>query len=130
MNHALRRRTAGYSLMEILVALGVLAIGLAGVFSLFGIATTTQRRAADQANAALVAARAFAEVQARFSAGDPQAVKDQSFPEFPGYRYDVEAIAVAATLPEYAVKVTVKWKFRGKDAQEVFETVMLGKSGG
>ncbi len=116
---------SGFSLVEILMALAVLAIGLAGIFSLFGIATTTHRRATDQSTVGLIAQRARAEVQARFTAGQAGAVTAQTFPEFPGYTYDVETQDLGGVLPSYAVKIVVKWKFRGRETQEVFETVMI-----
>ncbi len=116
----------GFSLMEILVALAVLAIGLSGIFALFGVATTTHRRALNQSNVGLLAARARAEVQARFATGDTSSVKELSFPEFPGFTYDVETQSIPGPLPQFAVKVTVKWPFRGQPTTETFETVMLG----
>lgn len=50
-----RRRNQGFTLLEIIVALGVLAIGATAAFSLFVAGAASGRRAEHEVNAALIA---------------------------------------------------------------------------
>jgi len=63
----------GFSLLEIIVALGIFMIGAASVFALFAAGAGAHRRAVDRANAARAADSIFAELEAKWTlAGDLQ----------------------------------------------------------
>lgn len=55
MRRVRRSRRAGFTLLEIIVAMGVLAIGATAAFSLLVAAASAGRRAEHQVNAALIA---------------------------------------------------------------------------
>ena len=54
---------AGFSLLEVLVAMFILSIGAASVLALYAAAARTHRRSVDRTHAALIAERVFAEIQ-------------------------------------------------------------------
>jgi len=56
--------SGGFTLMEILIAIGILAIGMMGVLSMLSAGTVTHRRARDQATTSLLAASLMSDFQA------------------------------------------------------------------
>lgn len=61
----------GFSLLEIIVALGIFMVGAASVFALFAAGAGAHKRAVDRANAARAADSIFAELEAKWTlAGD------------------------------------------------------------
>lgn len=121
------RRPRGFSLVEILIALAILAVGLVSVFALFGAATMTHRRGVDHTNVGLLSLAALAEAKEALTGdGAPVDVTDQKVPGFPdGYSYDIEYEAIGDGRLEYKVLITVKWQRAGDPRTEVFETVLL-----
>lgn len=68
-----RRRDLGFSLLEIIVALGIFMVGAASVFTLFAAGAGAHKRAIDRANAARAADSIFAELESKWTlAGDLQ----------------------------------------------------------
>jgi len=55
---------AGFTLTEVLVAMGLLAIGMAGILSLFSAAVTLQREATERMDVALLLPGVMGEVRA------------------------------------------------------------------
>jgi prepilin-type N-terminal cleavage/methylation domain-containing protein len=142
------RRRAGFTLVEVLVALGIMAIGITAVIGVFTMATTTHKRAIDATSAALIAQSAVAELRGaltvRFDAaalpvaGGGGAAPDAPAPvlawrrgahdpSFPGYSYDVLLTPLDAKKPSDAdvfhVEVRVKWLATGQQRGETFHTV-------
>jgi prepilin-type N-terminal cleavage/methylation domain-containing protein len=61
------KRTRGFTLLEIIVALGVLAVGATAAFSLLVAAASAGRRAEHEVNAALIADSRIADLKADLS---------------------------------------------------------------
>jgi prepilin-type N-terminal cleavage/methylation domain-containing protein len=59
----------GFTLVEILIALGVLAFGLVAVLGLMAAATTTHKKAVDRVNAALLADSIMADIDSALTVG-------------------------------------------------------------
>ncbi len=121
-----RRARAGFTLVEILVALVILAFGLAAILTLFSQATRTHKRSVDATAVAALAQAVLADAQADLDAGAaPKPVQGQTFPGFSAeYRYDLEFTALGG--PGYEVRVVVKYGGTGAGArQETFETVLI-----
>jgi prepilin-type N-terminal cleavage/methylation domain-containing protein len=118
---------SGFTLIEILVALMVLALGLVSVFALFGLATATHRRGVDAQTVADLAMTTFAEIETRFARDEPQDLSDQSHPLFSrGYLYGVQFIPLGGAGGQaYLVRLTITWQTRGKRHSETFERVMF-----
>ncbi len=121
------RRPRGFSLVEILIALAILAVGMVSVFALFGAATITHRRGVDHTNVGLLALAALSEAKEALTGdGTPVDVADQKLPGFPdAYTYDIEYEPLGDDRLEYKVVVTVKFQRGGEPHTEVFETVLL-----
>lgn len=121
------RRDRGFSLIEILIALGILAVGLVSVFALFGAATATHRRGVDHTTTSLLALAALAEAKEALQGDNsPADIEGKSVPGFPdGYTYDISFEPIGNAQIEYKVTVTVKRQRGGEPQSEVFETVLV-----
>lgn len=136
---------SGFSLLEILVALGILAIGLASVFALFIAGTAAHRRAIDRHDISEVAEQCFADlestIQARWALSrgeDPMEFLSQLEREpplddvkrkWPDFDLTLELLPVVGSSDEVVARLTVRWKNRGADRREVFEQIVLFASG-
>ncbi len=121
------RRNRGFSLIEILIALAILAVGLVSVFSLFAAATSTHRRGVDHTTTSLLALAALAEAKEALQ-GDrsPADLEGKSLPGFPeGYTYDITFEPIGDARIEYKVTVKVKRQRGGEPQVEEFETVLV-----
>ncbi len=126
-------RQAGFSLLEIIIALGILAVGISSAIALFAAATAAHKRAIDRTHAAAIAEQAFADVESALMRGvDPAEIAEnpplaEIQRNYPGYEVDVKFFAVggATAEDELLVEVTVHWKFRGKDRGEVFRQIVV-----
>ena len=64
MSHRNQSETSnGFTLIEVLMALGILAFGLVTVLGVFTMATTTHKRAIDRVNSALLAESVIDDLQ-------------------------------------------------------------------
>jgi len=100
-------RARGFSLLEVLIALMILSIGAASVLALFAGAATTHKRSLDRTQAALVAERVIAEVQARYTVGmTAEMVRERMEKEvarlFGDYRWDLLLVHPAELEPDAA----------------------------
>lgn len=137
-------RNGGFTLIEVLIALGIMSIGITAVIGIFTMATTTHKRAIDETSAALIAQSAVADARATLTArydasalpvvaeGPPPVLalrKNATDPAFPGYSYDVLLTPIdapkAADADVFHVEVRVKWQATGKQRGETFHTVAL-----
>lgn len=148
-------RNAGFSLLEVLVAMMILAIGAASVLSLFAGAASTHRRGLDRTQAALVAEQVIAEVRGRYTEGSTaetlRARVEAEVPRlFGDYRWDLVLVEPAllerargsnkpanedeeADRPDWEpgelfVRVAVRWKRSGSERAESFETILLPRN--
>lgn len=101
------RARGGFTLIEMVVATVVLAVGVVGALSVFGVISRASATAAEYDQAALLAERRLAEVEALGSEG---AVSDSGDfgEEFPGYRWEQEVLETEHEgLQE--LRLTVEW---------------------
>ncbi len=124
---AVRNSQDGFTLIEILIALMVLAVGLVGVFALFGLATATHRRGVDAQTVADLATTVFAEIEREFAREEPQDFSNRKHPQFSqGFVYGAQFVQLGVAGGQtYLVRLTIGWQTRGKRHSETFERVMF-----
>lgn len=122
---ARRQRQAGFTLMEILIALGIFVIAAVSIMSLFMVATSTHKRAVDATRAGMLAETLLSEIDtAARTQGAIRAVsKKTPHPDYPGMTYTIELKEI--TPDEHKVVVVIHWKREGKDREQRFDTVVL-----
>ncbi|MBN1417968.1 MAG: prepilin-type N-terminal cleavage/methylation domain-containing protein [Planctomycetes bacterium] len=128
-------RRAGFSLIEVLVAFAILAIGASSALAVFAAATAAHRRAADRVRETLLAEAVvsairgelvgdipLAEIGERVKRQDPGAVA-------PGYvyRFELAPLSSAGPIPEILIRVWVK-RAKGEGEEALFETVALPRA--
>ncbi len=145
-----RNPAAGFTLVECLAALIILAIGLFGVFTIFVAGVATHKKGMDQTTAGSLGQKVLAELEANLDDNylkqlsglaakrNPRAprsfrrqleLKDMTDPRFPSlYKYDLVLRPLdPRTRESYAVTLRIKWTEGGEARAAVFETVVLRK---
>ncbi|MAG57295.1 MAG: hypothetical protein CMJ83_13460 [Planctomycetes bacterium] len=96
MNAAVRQ--AGFTLIEILVAMGILLMGMTGIFAVFAASLALQKEATERFDVSMQLSAVMAQVQGDLaasldgkSAGDATRLSGQRFPvpDNPNYSYRV-----------------------------------------
>lgn len=143
------REQGGFTLIEVLMALAIMAVGSTAAIGLFTAAVSLHKRALDQTTASLVAQSAFAEVRGALTLGFdterlervPTALapgaggasvlyfrKNVQDPAYPGYRYDVLLTPVGGASPvdadTFHAEVRVRWKTAGPGRVSEFHSVL------
>lgn len=150
-----RRDSAGFTLLEVIVAMGVLAIGATAAFALLVAAAAAGRRAQHQVNTALIAETILNDttleeglrldqlpVAQRPTPAGGQAPpapaqgletryleQNATWKAYPDYTYDVAITPLESPEPDkpwaYLVEVEVRWSEKGQRRSAVFSTVRL-----
>ena len=128
-----RRTERGFTLIAILVAIGLLALGITAVLFLFAMGARSHRRATLRTQAALLAEAVVNRLQAEFpQAAEPQAITNATDPDFPGFTYDVSFSPLDDNAQYYKVTVVVRWGEPGLPGterdSETFATVLHQRS--
>jgi prepilin-type N-terminal cleavage/methylation domain-containing protein len=126
------RDRRGFTLIEMVVALGILLVGMVSVLALFTSAVSLHKAAIDQTEVSLVAEQVMLRIRGQIDAGrDPKAVA-QSFTdwkdaEHPTYRVTAELVDVtnAAGEPEWVLAVHVKYPAGNRENTETYRTVVV-----
>ncbi|MBI4713526.1 MAG: prepilin-type N-terminal cleavage/methylation domain-containing protein [Planctomycetes bacterium] len=121
----------GFTLLEILVALMILAIGLASVFALFGAGTSSYRRSVNDATVARMATTMLAEIETSLQNLPPGNIPlrdatNKTHPDFPSiYTYDLTLTPITDSANDSVfVTLTIKWKQPKGFGSEKFETII------
>ena len=124
---------SGFTLTEVLVAMGILAIGAVAALSLFAAAAATQHRAVHRAQSAYMAEEVIALTEARFHGEvslEDLEVEGASLERFPGYVYDVRLTPLDEDMEiEVLVEVKVRWSSKGIGQESVYKTILLRSVG-
>lgn len=133
----------GFTLVEIVVAMGLLLIGMSSLLALFsfgaGLTRTAQLRTAGAASVEAVVQdleeTLFPLVQVEGAigpvAGEPREIIDRELPGSPGVLYTAVATPNPAEAGrpggplEYKVEVEMRWRVGGQDRKRSFETLLL-----
>jgi type II secretory pathway pseudopilin PulG len=100
---------SGFTILEVVIALGILAFGSVAVISLFASAVRQYKDAVNTTQMALLADQVLAEAQTKLdSTANPTEIPWKSDPTFPHFEYKV--VFTKADLPyEYKVRVIIGW---------------------
>lgn len=131
-----RGRTSGFSLIEVVVALAILALGMTSAIALFAAATAAHRTAIHQSQAADLAEWALADIESALLLGaDPSELVNNPPTEaiardWPGYRLEVSIVPAAgeAGEDEALVGVGVLWSTRGRDERLEFQQIVVRRT--
>ena len=129
-------RRGGFTLMEVVVALGVLMLGIGSVLALFTSATAAHRRAIHHTQATEVAEWALADVESALRRGVELSEIVEEPPlealraDWPGYRVEVSLVPIAGETgsDEILVRVGVIWQSAGRDARLDFQEIVARRS--
>ena len=130
-----RATSAAFTLTEVLVAMGVLAIGAVAALSLFAAAAATHKRAVDRANSAYLAEHVIALMEVRLRGDADLAdleVQGGKVEEYPDYEYDVvleDLEGDGGYGLEVLVVVTIRWNTKGRQGAEEYQTILLRSLG-
>ncbi|MCA8962616.1 MAG: hypothetical protein KDC38_18955, partial [Planctomycetes bacterium] len=116
-----------------IIALGILAIGIASAIALFAAATAAHKRAIDRTHAAAIAEQVFADVESALERGRGIEEVTASPPldavraNYPGYEVELDFYEVSGETAsdEILLDVHVRWRFRGRDSEEVFQQLLV-----
>ena len=128
------RRLSAFTILEILIAIGILAVGISAAISLFTTGVRQYKDAIDATQVSLLAEATLVEAQKELNENDtpptPLWKRDTNFPTFE-YRIEYTATDLAG---EYKVRVIIGWAKEKKpphpdddrfELQKEFHTVLL-----
>lgn len=109
----------GFTLIEIVISMAILAIGLVGILSLFPVGFDSARRSINLTQAALYAQEKLAQIKRD---GFQDLVSKKGDFADPNYKW--ELVVSDETPAGYLKKaeLTVTWNYKNKPHQEVFTT--------
>jgi len=134
IQHSASRNRGGFTILEVLLAIGILALSITAVLFLFTMGTRSHKRALDRTRAAILAETVASELQARLGPtyDATQPITNATHPDFPGFLYDVTFTPLYGGTSYYKVSVVVHWGDPGTAQEarnsEKYETVLQRKS--
>ncbi|HRT96371.1 MAG TPA: hypothetical protein P5532_18255 [Planctomycetota bacterium] len=139
--HSALRPRGGFTIIEILLAIGILAISITSVLFLFAMGMRSHKRALDRSRAALLAEAVANQLQAGLKQyADPKDPRDPTVappsdathPDFPGFTYTATFAPLYGGTSYYRVTLLIRWGDPNEPAEarnsETYETVLQRKS--
>lgn len=146
-----RTASQGFSLLEVIVALGIVTVGVTSVLALFASGVDVHKRSIDQSNASLAALSIASELEARYTMTRIDAwkkkvqkknkkisdsdfladipAKGEEYPPVPGfsdYVYGVEFYPLDPDANAVLARINILWRGGGgRPVTEEFRTVLL-----
>jgi type II secretory pathway pseudopilin PulG len=126
-----RSKRSAFTLVEMMIAMGILVIGVTSVLGLLAFGAALQRTAERRSETALAAEQVIADLRELFvvkedgSLSEPaSSTLDRPVPGHPNLTAHVEVKKNPALDTEYFATVQIQWKERGKLRSEVFRTIL------
>lgn len=136
-----RTRSAAFTIVEVVIAMGLFLIGMSSVLGLLAFGAALTRNAALESDAASAAEGVMADLEERlfpldlvdgeWVAGEPAEIVDRPLPSHPGIVYSATAVPNPRGVSHpgetlvYKVDVTLTWKNGGQRRTRSFTTLML-----
>jgi prepilin-type N-terminal cleavage/methylation domain-containing protein len=129
-----RRQTAGFTLIEMMVALGILLVGVTTLLTVLGDSMSLRRTSEGRIAAGLIAEDVLHQIQSQGFQRKPAATSpldlelrsldDQPVPGVPGGTWSV-AYAEDETRPDIVLAtVKVRWLEQGDSVQQEFQAIL------
>jgi len=132
IRHRGPRARAGFTLIEVLVALGILLFGMTAVLGLFTFGAALSRSAhlrtvGSSATDAVVAdlSETLFPFDAQGEAGEPRPIADRPVPGYPELVYSAKATQNPEQPLEYKVEIRLRWASAGVEREKQFTTILL-----
>ncbi len=130
--HARRAPRAGFTIIEVVLAMGILVMGMTVLLSLltFGAAltrTAALRTAASTAIEAVIGdlQESLFPLQDDGTVGEPRQIEGRAVPNAPGVIYSASARPNPDEPLEYAVDIDLSWETSGVRRAKSFQTLLL-----
>lgn len=136
-------RTAGFTIVEIVVAMGILLIGMSAILGLLTFGATMTRAAAMRGSASTSVEALVADLEETlfpitrdpqtgdWSVGEPPQIEERAVPGYPGLSYSAKAVPDPNELSapdgplRYLVTVEMRWTAGGRARSKSFQTLLL-----
>ena len=121
---------SGFTLVEILVALGIFVVGMGSIVGLLMAATWSHRQAQIETDVTLLVDSLVSEIESspRFVIKQPLAnIQKRESRQYPGFSYNVRFEALDSVGFEVLSLIEVEWTERGEKRSRVFRTILLRK---
>ncbi|MDG1456284.1 MAG: prepilin-type N-terminal cleavage/methylation domain-containing protein [Planctomycetota bacterium] len=127
-----QRSDSGFSLLEVIVALGILAVGVGAAISLFTAGTAAHSRAIDRLKAIEISESVFAAIEGALRDGanieDIQTsdLIPSVLESWPGVKVEIafSTIPKPDFVDEVVIRLGIRWISRGQQAEEKFEQII------
>ena len=130
-DHKCRSKEAGFSLIEVIVALGILAVGIGTCIALFAAATAAHKRAIDRVHISAIVEQAFADIESALAEGEDPAELEKTppFQDIERNRPGFQVTPVFYEVPagdgdELLLEIRIIWTARGVDREEIFSQII------
>lgn len=141
--HNKSSRSAGFTIVEIVVAMGVLLLGMSAILGLLTFGATMTRAAAMRGSASTSVEAVVADLEETlfpitrdpqtgdWSVGEPATVTSVAVPGYPGLTYTAKAVPDPSELSardgplRYLVTVEMHWTAGGRARSKSFQTLLL-----
>jgi Prokaryotic N-terminal methylation motif len=126
-----RARHAGFTIVEVLVALGILLFGMAAVIGMLTFGTALSRTALLRTSSSAAAQAVVADLEETLfpmkdgEAGEPVDVVDRPLAGMPDVVYSARATQNPEQPLEYRVDVELSWKAAGVKREMRFTTLLV-----
>ncbi len=125
-------RRGGFTLIEVVLAMGILVLGMTVLLSLLTFGAAVTRTAALRTKATTVIEAVVADLDESLfpleedgTVGEPRRIEGKRIPGVPGVIYSAHAVPNPDDPEEYALEVAVSWESEGVRRARTFHTLLL-----
>ena len=122
---------SGFTILEVLIAMGILLFGMTAILGLLTYGTALSRTAQLRTSASSAAQAVIADLEETFfpevdgEAGEPKPVVDRGVAGVEGLVYSAKGSQNPARPSEYRILVDMSWSSQGLRREKRFDTILL-----